>query len=331
MNGLPSEEQVVYPAGSEMMALFAQVLPYSRLFVGIEVASYLPILSGCAVRETMPDEILISPGGINRNIMLILSGSLTIHLGQYPSEAVGTVKTGESVGELSIIGHSLTTAWVVSAVPSKLLVIDEQRVWALIDQVPAVARNLLLILAGWINSTNRRVLEQRETIDMLQEVARIDALTGLFNRRWFDESLHRLLSGRQTERVLSLILLDIDHFKCFNDTYGHPGGDQALRVLAEVLKASVRPNDVAARYGGEEFALILPETSLQAAVVVAERIRHSISEQPILAADGQQLPCITLSFGVAESTPGIDPEALTTRADARLYQAKKEGRNRVCY
>jgi diguanylate cyclase (GGDEF)-like protein len=325
---LPSAE--MSPAGPEMMALFAQVLPYSRMFVGIEVETYLALLHGCMVRDTKPGEVLIAPGGINRNVMLILSGSLSIHLGHYPSEAVGVVKTGESVGELSIIGHSLTSAWVVSTCAGKLLVIDETRLWALIDKVPAIARNLLLIMAGWITSVNRRVLEQREQIDMLQEVSRIDSLTGLFNRRWFDESLHRLLHGRQPARIVSLILLDIDHFKKFNDAHGHPGGDQALRVLADVLKASVRPNDVAARYGGEEFALILPESTLPAALVVAERIRHSILEQPIRAADGQILPSITISLGVAESEEGITPEQLTERADSKLYQAKNAGRNRVC-
>ncbi|WP_130471858.1 GGDEF domain-containing protein [Candidatus Magnetaquicoccus inordinatus] len=329
MSSLPAETANTQSAGPELMALFAQVLPYSRLFVGIAVEEYLSLLHGCVVRESKAGEVLIAPGGINRNVMLILSGSLSIHLGHYPSEPVGLVKTGESVGELSIIGHSLTSAWVVSATDCKLLIIDEERVWALIDQVPAIARNLLLILAGWINSVNRRILEQREQIDMLQEVARIDALTGLFNRRWFDESLHRFMSGRQ-QRPVTLILLDIDHFKRFNDAYGHPGGDQALRVLADVLKASVRPDDVAARYGGEEFAIILPETSLSAAVVVAERIRHTIMHQPIRAADGQLLPSITLSFGVAESEHSLTPEQLTERADAKLYQAKNEGRNRVC-
>ncbi|NGZ07515.1 MAG: GGDEF domain-containing protein [Magnetococcales bacterium] len=313
------------------MTVFKPILTHSKLFSEVESDLYCPILEGCTVQELRTGEVVITPGVINRHIHLVLSGALTIHLGQQESPPVGQVGIGEIVGELSLIGHTVTSAWVVCAADSRLLVIDESRLWRLIDQSPLVARNLLQILTGWILAVDGHVLEQRKQIEMLQSLARIDALTGLFNRRWFDESLARMLALQHVAHPVTLILVDIDHFKKFNDTYGHPGGDQALRFLAKVLKSAVRLHDVAARYGGEEFALILPGTPLTSAVHVAERLRQAAMERPVETDDGQPLGAITISLGVAESIPHMTPEFLTRAADDKLYQAKREGRNRVCY
>jgi diguanylate cyclase (GGDEF)-like protein len=157
--------------------------------------------------------------------------------------------------------------------------------------------------------------------------AATDALTGLQNRRAFDEGLARELA--RPGRVVSLLMLDVDHFKRFNDAHGHPAGDEVLRAVARTIQACVRGNDLAARYGGEEFAVILPATPVDGARAVAERIRNAIAGLR-LHIDGKWLS-VTASLGGVTVQGGSAPSVVLPRADAALYQAKGAGRNRVAW
>lgn len=167
--------------------------------------------------------------------------------------------------------------------------------------------------------------ELMEANRALAQAALTDGLTGLKNHRAFQESLHNLVQmAERHQQPLSLIMLDIDHFKEFNDRFGHPAGDELLRQVAEVLRQSARGYDMAARYGGEEFALLLPNTTLQQAVQVAERIRTQISQL-----QNPHAP-VSASLGVAGYRNGTAPATLLYEADAALYRAKRNGRNQVC-
>ncbi len=167
--------------------------------------------------------------------------------------------------------------------------------------------------------------ELTEANQLLAQAAVTDGLTGLKNHRAFQESLNSLVQmAERHKQPLSLIMLDIDHFKEFNDRFGHPAGDELLRQVAEVLRQSGRAYDVAARYGGEEFALLLPNTTLEQAVQVAERLRSQIS-----AIQNPYAP-VSASLGVASYRFGTAPATLLYEADAALYRAKRNGRNRVC-
>ena len=163
----------------------------------------------------------------------------------------------------------------------------------------------------------------------VQRLMSFDALTGVHNKRHFDESLRVALSAAQTGPV-SLLVLDIDHFKKVNDTYGHMAGDAVLCATANVVKNSVPSQYLFARVGGEEFAVLCPNTSLAQAKACAERIRVAVAEN-IPTFEEKRLP-VTASLGVAEFKAGSEeePEALYGRADEKLYQAKDSGRNRVC-
>jgi diguanylate cyclase (GGDEF)-like protein len=161
-----------------------------------------------------------------------------------------------------------------------------------------------------------------------QQAALTDALTGLNNRFAFDNSLKREigLAFRQ-HTPMSLIVLDIDHFKMVNDTYGHSSGDRALKSLADVVKNTLRNTDIAFRYGGEEFVLILSNTDAEAASLVAERIRIAASQ--VICSDGQRNFGFTVSLGVAQLNRGEHAASIFDRADHALYQAKKSGRNQT--
>ena len=164
----------------------------------------------------------------------------------------------------------------------------------------------------------------------LSELATRDALTGLLNRREFLRLLREELDrSRRYGRPCALLLLDIDRFKTVNDTWGHPAGDAVLRALADVLRNALRPTDQAARYGGEEFALMLPETGIEGALALAERIRSEVSARP-LAISAERSIAVTASLGVgAFPEDGADVESLMACADKALYRAKAGGRNAV--
>jgi diguanylate cyclase (GGDEF)-like protein len=159
--------------------------------------------------------------------------------------------------------------------------------------------------------------------------ATTDGLTGVANRRSFDEEL--ALEWRRAERIgdsLALILLDLDDFKRVNDTYGHQAGDVVLRKVAEVLGNGVRQIDLFARYGGEEFAVLVPETEVEGALLLAERLRKRLADERIGLPDGRMLE-ITASFGAAAKDSLTRPEELVAAADEALYEAKRSGKNRV--
>ncbi len=189
---------------------------------------------------------------------------------------------------------------------------------------------LALKLAKLKRELERQLEETRE----LSELADHDGLTGLLNRRAFDRQLEQLLR-LSSNRPLALVLLDVDHFKSYNDRNGHPAGDEVLRRLGVLLASglrlkSPRGSDVAARYGGEEFAIILPQTSLAAARSVAERIRLRVAQEGFPHGSAQPAGHLTISLGVAEAPRhGSTPRVLITAADEALYRAKATGRNQV--
>jgi two-component system, chemotaxis family, response regulator WspR len=167
----------------------------------------------------------------------------------------------------------------------------------------------------------------------LQQLSTVDGLTGLANRRRFDEVLDQECRRARRESLpLALIMTDVDFFKKYNDSYGHQGGDECLRRVAGVLaQAARRPADLAARYGGEEFALVLPHTTVEGAATVAEALRAGVAALNIVHESSTAASYVTLSLGVAVAEPegpDLDPDKLIEHADAALYDAKRSGRNR---
>jgi diguanylate cyclase len=172
----------------------------------------------------------------------------------------------------------------------------------------------------------KQLAAQAAEIKAHESEARTDSLTGLSNRRAFDDELKRRLNEWDRKGTpVTLVLLDIDFFKKFNDTHGHQVGDEVLRQVAKTLRKQARDMDVPCRYGGEEFAAILPATDVAGACVVAERIRKAV-EETVIASDGKTLK-VTCSLGLSEVRPGDDQAKIIRRADDALYKSKKEGRN----
>lgn len=171
----------------------------------------------------------------------------------------------------------------------------------------------------------------RDNVQQTIEMAITDGLTGLHNRRYLMSHLATLTEkATLRDRSLSLLILDIDHFKSINDTYGHDAGDEVLREFADRMRANVRGIDLCCRYGGEEFVIVMPDTDMALAYVVAERLRQRVAGEPFSIAGGQKQIDVTISIGLGTLESAEDTaEQLLKRADIALYRAKKSGRNRV--
>jgi diguanylate cyclase len=200
----------------------------------------------------------------------------------------------------------------------------------LLNELAKTVTRATKLEASFVEST-RELDVIRDSLSKSEERARTDALTGLPNRHALDEFFRvAQIAAMEKGEPLSVLLIDIDHFKLFNDNFGHGVGDQVLRLMAKVLRERVREIDLPARYGGEELIAVLPGADLAACAAVAERIRRSISECSITRrSTGEVLPSITVSIGVGEFQMGESMSDLIDRCDRALYLAKGTGRNRV--
>ena len=217
----------------------------------------------------------------------------------------------------ALVGHAVLTVL-------NLWVLGQAYNWR-VSLLMVVLSLALAALTGYFRAIRLYLLAQQEE---LARQARHDHLTGLANRRFFQERLeHEFARAQRSDLPMSVALLDIDHFKRINDGYSHAVGDRVLQEVARLLRAGVREVDLVSRHGGEEFAICLPSTSLDAALVVCDRLRASIEEHDWSAIEPGLL--VTVSGGIYGEPLLRPPERMLARADARLYEAKHLGRNRI--
>lgn len=202
-----------------------------------------------------------------------------------------------------------------------------QRLAALTTQSEADSRHL----RSQLIASQLQLEKLRADLEAARSEALTDPLTTLANRKHFDRAIASAVAeAAQDGSPLALLMIDIDHFKRFNDNYGHPTGDQILRLVGLAIKQCVRPGHIASRYGGDEFAIILPQTQFAAAVTIAEQIRSTVTAREVIKqSTSQNLGRITVSIGAAALGPAANVETLINGADVRLFAAKRSGRNRL--
>lgn len=300
------------------------------VFHQVSVESIWYLLEFCPVMSFGPGETLIEKGKSNQTMFLVLSGRLSIHLDKESDEPVDFLERGQTVGEVSVIDDSPATAFVRACEASRVLAIGEECFWDLVSASHEFAANILLLLARRLRANTSTIRESIVERRKLQQEATVDILTGLHNRRWLDANVDRLVQRHQRGSIpLSLVMLDIDHFKKFNDTFGHAAGDLVLSGVARMVMDKLRPSDLAARYGGEEFVILLPNTNADGALVACERIRFAVTALLVVGAQERPLPPVTISLGMATLRSGESGTELQERADQALYKAKENGRNRT--
>jgi diguanylate cyclase len=219
-------------------------------------------------------------------------------------------------------------------VTQKLGAADRDGVRSIIETLVVATKDMEktnTALEARLKASKHEITQLQHNLEAVRNESLTDPLTTLANRKFFDLALDKAMAeSAKSGEPLSLLMTDIDHFKKFNDTFGHLTGDQVLRLVAQAVKQNVKGQDVAARYGGEEFAVVLPRTALQQALTVADHIRRAVMGKELMKrSTGEHLGRITISIGVAVRRPDDTAQSLIGRADTGLYAAKRNGRNRV--
>jgi len=301
-----------------------------ELFKGVSADDVQDLLQNCNRRDVPGGELLLSPGEKNEHVFIILSGSLNVHVGSPETPVLATMGAGACVGEMSIIEDRDPSAFVIAAEATHLLVIHQTVLWDMVNASHEFAKNLLVVLSERVRSHNRVIANSYGELRKFELHATTDALTGLNNRHTMEDLFKREIRRcEKNDKPISMVMVDIDNFKIFNDQFGHVAGDRALSAVANVLQHQFRPRDVLVRYGGDEFAILLPEVDARQAFVTADRVRKAVSGETGDGSDSLiQIP-IRISMGVAELEKGCNLSTLIRSADAALYRAKHAGRNVV--
>ncbi len=301
-----------------------------NLFKQVDLDPLRPLIERCLYLTFDPNEIILSPMWGNRKMYLLLAGKVTVHLDSPESNVLLELGAGECLGEMSVFDGDNPSAYVKTVTTCEVLVVDRTVLWQMIDTSHALCRNLLSLLSGRLRSGNDILATSKHNELEHQEAANKDSLTGLHNRRWLDKTIDSLQGWELYNRLpMTVLMIDVDHFKNINDTYGHVCGDLVLQMTAQTIKKTLRPRDSVARYGGEEFVVLLTKTSVNHGLKMAERLRRAVSACTITVDQGQALPEVTISLGVALADGTKSVSQVITEADNALYTAKKNGRNRV--
>ncbi|MNR99667.1 Response regulator PleD [compost metagenome] len=302
-----------------------------HLFDGITDPVVTALLQQCAVVRLPKDEIIPPLRQNEACVYAVLRGALgNTVIDETQGVRTDKILPGESVGELSVLDDIALASTLTALQETELLVIESSTLWRLIDEADGVARNLLRQLSFRLRAANAQLRRREKVGEFYRQLSMVDGLTGLNNRAWLNDRLSVMIEeAHASKRPLSLIMIDLDHFKHFNDEYGHLVGDTALRTAASVLSAALRPSDFAARYGGEELVVILPDSNSAAGTMVAQRLCERMRQAVVFADMHIPLPHITASFGVAVLAAQQDADGLLAAADAALYRAKEAGRNQI--
>lgn len=310
------------------------VLAEIQLFADVIDPAVATIVDSCQILHIAANETISHHHDAPSRVYIVLRGALcarTDNAEDHPRSMHDVrILSGESIGELSVLDDAAHFSTLFALQDSELLVIESDTLWRLIDESNSVARNLLRQLSFRLRAANAQLRKREKLGEFYRQLSMVDGLTGLYNRAWLDDRLPAIIADAHLQaQALSVIMIDLDHFKAFNDTYGHAGGDNALRAAAGILSKALRPSDFAARFGGEELIVILSGTDEAGCMLVARRLCDRLRETVVFDDMRVPLPHLTASFGIATLQPDQDADLLLMQADAALYRAKKAGRNRV--
>lgn len=295
-----------------------------RLFRNVTASNLKLLLSDVRAYALNDGEVLLSPFSRNHHLFLVLEGELRIFLGSLDNQPLSSIGPGECVGEISFIDNAPPSAYAIANGPCRVLRLHRRVLTSLFQHSPQLMQNLLSMLCERVRQGNQIILDTEQN-------ANIDTLTGLHNRRWLEHTFNRESTRCAfNDTPLSLLMIDVDHFKAYNDEHGHLAGDYALCLVAHTLRSQLRPKDSMTRYGGEEFVILLPDLDHDEALTIGERLRQSLEKIPSFYSPLGVLPGVTISIGLSSYSQRDTLHNLLARADSALYRAKQQGRNCLC-
>ncbi|WP_206047079.1 GGDEF domain-containing protein, partial [Noviherbaspirillum denitrificans] len=275
-----------------------------QLFQGASTEQVAKLINPCPVVRIAAHHSMQDWTHKGGRLFIVLQGALDVtHVDTRDSRldgAASKVLPGECVGELSVLDEEASSERITARIDSDVLVIEADILWKLVDDANHVARNLLRLLSFRVRAANAQLRRRQKVGEFYRQLSMVDGLTGLQNRAWLNDNLPRMIENAHiVNSQLSVVMMDLDHFKQFNDQHGHVSGDHALQVAAKVIAAGLRPTDYAARFGGEELIVILPNTAQTSALMVAQRLCERLRQAVVFSEMHRPLPHITASFGVA--------------------------------
>ena len=322
-------------AFNQMKALRQSAIPRNYEIWYAYATGYLPSLNQ-KINQTLKAQGKLSEADLDEIYKSFLSPDVKL------SERIDSVG-GQVMGEIDQVMAMIdAAAGSASSYSESLADVTEQLgqskdregLRAIVESLVHTAKEMEVSnekLEARLSASKEEINELRKSLEALRNESLTDPLTQLANRKFFDNTLEAAMAeARLKNEPLSLIMTDIDHFKTFNDNFGHLTGDQVLRLVASSIKENVKGQDTAARYGGEEFAVILPNTVLRSATVVADHIRRAVMMKEFMKrSTGEHLGRVTISVGVAILHNNDSIQSFIERTDMCLYAAKRHGRNRV--
>ncbi|NOQ34987.1 MAG: diguanylate cyclase [Methylococcaceae bacterium] len=291
-------------------------------------ASLMDDIKQLPVTQLNKDEYIIKKGHKNYTLHLLVEGDAAVYLHE-SDEPLKNIHAGDTIGEISLIDQQPASASIICLCPCKVITVDETLLWKFARHDHLFTMNLLQLLVSRFRGVNFQLETSIEKQRLLERHASVDNLTGLFNRGWLNTKFNQLLERCQkNHQPFSYFMIDIDHFKKVNDNYGHLVGDLVLQITAKTLGNTARADDYVVRYGGEEMAILLPNTGVDNALKIAERLRQKVEINII-----EYEPCktlnITVSIGISTSNNNESDIELIKLADDALYYAKRHGRNQI--
>lgn len=302
-----------------------QALEASPLFRGYPLESLGSMLDACRAIEARAGDTLLQPGAENHSIFIVLKGELRVQLAGFNAPPAARLGRGDCAGEISLVDGQGVSAWVVAVTDARLLAMPHELVWALTEQSHAIARNLLSILSGRVRSNNLSLVAAQARSLEFDESASVDALTGLHNRRWLFMTMPRVLQRCERDgQPVVVVFADTDRFMRVAEHLTPLQRDRLLREVAQNLAEVLRAQDLIARDADDRFVIVLTRTEIDAAMVIAERLRERVAFITIEGAPEAQL---TLSCGLARHRSGETLEDFLARATQALQRAKDGGRD----
>ena len=314
-----------------------------RFLREMEIFSSLPnealreLVKHCRFPVVKQGKVLFNQGDRDREMFTVLSGEIgiSIQISTNEEKEIATINTGNFFGEMSLFEKVPRSAKAYAKKETNLLSIDEKAFFSLMEQKPEIA---FLIMRKMVNITTQRLQKTNQFVadivrwgDEARNRAIIDEFTGVYNRRYYDEVVVELFEeSKKSDQPFSMVMVDLDHFRAINDTYGHDVGDQLIYAVAQVFKKTLRKTDIVIRFGGDEFVFLYPATDPKKAFQVSERVRKEVRKLDILKKQKGKIDLVTASQGIATYPDNVSSlETMREIADQALYQAKEAGRNKV--